>query len=76
MTATPVWQGITALNRSFSRLVAFFESDPHSAALMLPYLYHNRINASLFYEEVLDCVEDSFPVKKSARSEPTSLNGI
>ena len=64
-----MWQGITAMNRSFSRLVAFFESDPHSAAIMLPYLYHNRMNASLFYEEVLDLVSDSFPIKKSARTE-------
>ena len=69
-----MWQGITALNRSFSRLVAFFESDPHSAAALLPYLYHNRMNASLFYEEILDLVSDSFPIKKSARTEPAKVD--
>ena len=69
VTASPVWQGITALNRSFTRLVAFFESDPHSAALMLPHLHSTRMHTSYFYDEVLDIVTDAFPVNKSARTE-------
>ena len=60
------WQVGPTLVRSYSRLLAFFKSDPHSAVSSLPMLYSMKVHTSCLYRDVSDAAAAAFPPAKKA----------